>query len=676
MISDDNSVLETIKKFNFINVTVSESEKAEITFALKVNVGDDQTPDYVELCRFTIPSVTENKAGLIPAKSEWDSTLKLGSDKPISSGAAYDSKMELLQMGGNIIGTYKEGKLKNKYYNGNLTEVSLNNFSCCYLVCNHQHLKIKYTSSGTDIDACHFVRSINNKVTVYSGKGTAGTYEYSLSAYDLVYLNFGSFLGSNGYEITPEDTWEYNYDELKFISGISIAEIGNKRGFLTISNNAIVVNNLINYTHLILSKSTFDELGIDKIYANIPNQYASYPLVIQVDVENNILQTEYAEGGEHIIELHENADKIYFNYFRVDAPSWHNIFTVKFNGDTTDLNNLISEVDNYEIGTYHRRNDAGVLSGMVNANGTISQNGSFKYKKVSGKYIKGVKYVRTRSTTVPTIVTEKDGVFDCVVPYEQNGIEKADLNYEFDYIYINFFDGTYNDDSIGILLYNDTQHKYSPSLKLSDSLNKPYSFNGKLAWFFGDSITQGHTHLTPGGPQTVTQNGYPKQFSDAVNLNYVNKGSGGETFYRPTGDGNDTLSHLRTAFTPSPATMPDFVFIASGSNDYSNRTSISNFETAVINAFDYLTQVYSGEVIIITPINRIDRRNCKTLSIDEYREVLTKQAIKRKFSVIDGSKFAFPNYKDGLYSYLLSDEAHPTEDGYGYYAKMLRTILC
>ncbi len=53
--------------------------------------------------------------------------------------------------------------------------------------------------------------------------------------------------------------------------------------------------------------------------------------------------------------------------------------------------------------------------------------------------------------------------------------------------------------------------------KTSDSLKKHYDFSGATAYYFGDSITIG---VTTG--YTLTENTYPKLFSEKVGMTYVN----------------------------------------------------------------------------------------------------------------------------------------------------------
>jgi lysophospholipase L1-like esterase len=90
-------------------------------------------------------------------------------------------------------------------------------------------------------------------------------------------------------------------------------------------------------------------------------------------------------------------------------------------------------------------------------------------------------------------------------------------------------------------------------------LNKPYNFQGKKAYFFGDSITFGHTAKNKG---KATNGGYPKVFSDRVGLTFTNYGISGATLSGAVSGYGSIKDSIETA--PKDG---DFYFIAGGIND-------------------------------------------------------------------------------------------------------------
>ena len=201
-------------------------------------------------------------------------------------------------------------------------------------------------------------------------------------------------------------------------------------------------------------------------------------------------------------------------------------------------------------------------------------------------------------------------------------------------------------------------------------VNKPYLFTGKNALFFGDSITKGYIN-----GNEITENSYPKLFSDSVGMTFINYGVGGATLSRVDGYSciydqivNATFSNVYCAF------------IAGGVNDWQLGVSLSDFRTGVTNICNYLKSNFNGEVIFITPIENAGWTPLTTpiADIDEYRNVISEVVLTNGYSLINGKTLNFPN-KDSntlLISTLFGDKLHPTEKGYIQYSKGLRTILC
>ena len=201
-------------------------------------------------------------------------------------------------------------------------------------------------------------------------------------------------------------------------------------------------------------------------------------------------------------------------------------------------------------------------------------------------------------------------------------------------------------------------------------VSKPYLFNGKNALFFGDSITKGYINVNE-----ITENSYPKLFSDSVGMSFINYGVGGSTLSRVDG-----YSCIYDKIVNATFSNVDFVFVAGGVNDWQLGVSLSDFRTSVTNICNYLKSNFNGEVIFITPIENAGWNPLTTpiADIDEYRNVISEVVLTNGYSLINGKTLNFPN-KDSntlLISTLFGDKLHPTEKGYIQYSKGLRTILC
>lgn len=199
-------------------------------------------------------------------------------------------------------------------------------------------------------------------------------------------------------------------------------------------------------------------------------------------------------------------------------------------------------------------------------------------------------------------------------------------------------------------------------------VNKPYSFLGKMLYFFGDSITAG---VTTG--YTITSNGYPKLFSDHVGASFKNYAQSGSLLVSGYNTSENTATPTCDVIKNTTLNS-DFIFITGGVNDWQNGVPLDVFETIITDLCNYLSINYLGEVIWITPINQVGWLGNSFTTIDAYTDIIVRVISKYNHSVIIGSKFNFP--KENIdYTTLLFDGLHPTEIGYKLYAKSLSTIL-
>lgn len=223
-----------------------------------------------------------------------------------------------------------------------------------------------------------------------------------------------------------------------------------------------------------------------------------------------------------------------------------------------------------------------------------------------------------------------------------------------------------------VVLYNKIGSRSERLVGDMHIVNRPYSFSGKNAAFFGDSIVQGYT-----GPGTITTENFPKLFSNAVGMNYVNRGVGGASFTRVTG----YPCILDKITSEADLNAYDYLFIAGGVNDWQLGCTISDFKNAVKDVCDTIVSAgFTGEVIFIAPINTAGKKpiNPPTAELDAFRQALQQVVLSYEYSFVNGKYFDFPaaNSSAGWVAEFFGDTIHPSEKGYRLYTKALKTILC
>lgn len=236
--------------------------------------------------------------------------------------------------------------------------------------------------------------------------------------------------------------------------------------------------------------------------------------------------------------------------------------------------------------------------------------------------------------------------------------------------YIRFcFHADYTDSNFDdhVILYNE------PVFNLYNSanyhvVNKPLSFSGKNAVFFGDSITQGV--VTPG---TVTPNGYPTVFSGMVNLSYTNKGVSGATIYRVSG-----YPCIYDTVNATDLTDVDFVFIMGGANDWQLGVTPEQFRSGLIDILGLLSD-FKGEIIFIAPVDMAGRKPIVTPAADleAFRSIMKEVSLMNDNSFVNGKLFDMPTARSsqGYIDEMFGDSIHPSEHGYRLIARGLRSAL-
>ena len=180
---------------------------------------------------------------------------------------------------------------------------------------------------------------------------------------------------------------------------------------------------------------------------------------------------------------------------------------------------------------------------------------------------------------------------------------------------------------------------------------KPYITDRNFL-FIGDSITQGYTSEYPSGS-------YANKISRYFDAHSINHSIGGAFF-------NAEL------ISEDIGVMPDVIFIAFGTNDWSKNRDIKT--TAPV-FMDKLTEKFpNSKIIAITPIWRggIEDKEKETLiSFDEMQSFL-KNLYSKYPSVftVDGLPLV-PRSSD----YFISDVLHPNDKGFCEYADNLYGIV-
>lgn len=318
------------------------------------------------------------------------------------------------------------------------------------------------------------------------------------------------------------------------------------------------------------------------------------------------------------------------------------------------------------------------LNGYIKTDGTVDTMG-FKHLIISGYGIKSITIHPSGNTSFNPFVYLMNDTGN-PTPLIQGGITES-TTYTFNAptnknIGFNFFNAKLDDGSYKYPFSCSVEYFTEKELKsyvssndlgsLSHCVDKPFEFNGKTALFFGDSITYGYTSGT-----TTTQNNYAKLFCDKVGMTFTNKALGG-ALYTPGKNSVGTLLYQMQ----STALNSNYLFLAGGTNDYSQGVTLDGFKTAVVNTFEYVKNNYNGTVFVIAPIYRAVTISNSIAKIEEYVKILEECAIRYEFNFINGGLFHFPNETNELSVQLLPDGTHPSEKGYRLYARELATVLC
>ena len=218
----------------------------------------------------------------------------------------------------------------------------------------------------------------------------------------------------------------------------------------------------------------------------------------------------------------------------------------------------------------------------------------------------------------------------------------------FEYIYLNRIKAT----SAGISTI-DIYYKQETSYSFNTIVDKPFTFSGKTAAFFGDSICAG-TASTPSGHINAGANKWTSRFCAKVGLTETNNAIGNSAFTSGIASSSIVDKVLETTITQ------DYIFICGGINDYWYNAEIGEYSStdtetlygALNTLISHLKNNYANKTIIfVLPINTQTEMPNRKYTLNDYRQAIFNKAAVAGFSVIDGSQFGFANYQKTGYSF-------------------------
>jgi lysophospholipase L1-like esterase len=220
-----------------------------------------------------------------------------------------------------------------------------------------------------------------------------------------------------------------------------------------------------------------------------------------------------------------------------------------------------------------------------------------------------------------------------------------------------------------------TSGESNSTKKYTDSINKPFDFQGKKIGWYGDSIVAGVKSGTDEGE------GFIKIFSDRVGATFSNNGVSGSTATAP--NGSLTSSTLCYKLNSGAKADEDVVIIAIGTNDYAHSRALGSYGSTdnadFYGAINYVcdklkTNNPDTPVIWITPINKYNYVSSNPATLDDYRNAIFEVATTYGHSVVDGSSLGLPSVRGsaGSWEYFMNaDGVHPTAEGHKLYARSL-----
>lgn len=199
-------------------------------------------------------------------------------------------------------------------------------------------------------------------------------------------------------------------------------------------------------------------------------------------------------------------------------------------------------------------------------------------------------------------------------------------------------------------------------VSLNNRLTKQYYFDNKTIQFFGDSITAG-VYIDDDSSDLALYKKWPTLFCEITNSTESNSAVSGSLYTRGK---NEVISI--TDKVKATTLDGDYLFLCGGINDWQLGVSLDEFSEAVEECFSYISENYSGDVVVVAPFNVIKNLvGTPTNSLYEYRRILANKAYKYGFDFINGERISLPATRNAgnCIKSLFADGLHPS--GFGHY---------
>lgn len=231
-------------------------------------------------------------------------------------------------------------------------------------------------------------------------------------------------------------------------------------------------------------------------------------------------------------------------------------------------------------------------------------------------------------------------------------------------------------------LTNDVDRLNRKTKHFTSFVDKPFSFSGKTAAFFGDSITNG----VASDPLRAIENCYRKVLCDTLGLTGTNYAISGTYICDPTDDQESITNRILSQITQS--NIFDFVFIMGGTNDYWTGKPLGQLGDSTKATFygslkvicEHLAATIPSttKVVFFVPINCSRYQTSAVATIESYRQAIYEIASMYGYNVVDTSDICFPDKYMPTNIYwqtMIADGVHPTELGHKILGKNLAAKL-
>lgn len=193
----------------------------------------------------------------------------------------------------------------------------------------------------------------------------------------------------------------------------------------------------------------------------------------------------------------------------------------------------------------------------------------------------------------------------------------------------------------------------------------------------GDSITRGtYTDFGDDCPAHIASPCFAELvkeelgFDELLNYGYNGVSISSTTYQNPQGAMSLGIDEME---------IGDFAIVAGGTNDFGTDVELGtpadkediSFYGALHVFYEKLRARYADKLLIITPIRRVQEKNAKGYSLEDYRKAIEYRAKEYGFSVLDGYLVPIdPKKEEHRKAYIL-DGLHPNTAGHALYAEKI-----